>query len=79
MSRIFSLDSSTTSEVQLPSNEAVAALPPAQMSMWEDPFSTFAGGDAGVFAWSEAQMGRGELDMDWDGLNISQWDNFPYS
>jgi hypothetical protein len=79
VSRIFSLDSSTTSEIQLPNSEAVAAIPPAQMGHWEDPFSTFAGGDAGVFNWSATQLERGDLDMDWEGLNISQWDNFPYS
>lgn len=53
------------------------------MGLWEDPFSSFLGGDGDgdgdVFAWSEAQMERaGDIDVDWEGLNISQWDNFPY-
>lgn len=68
MSKLFSFDAS---EPQAGRGDGEAT--------WSEDISGLMDG-TGSDAWSMAlrQLEPGDLFLDWESLNISQWDNFPF-
>ncbi|KAH6672650.1 putative fungal-specific transcription factor [Plectosphaerella plurivora] len=79
VSKLFSFDS-TRQQQEPPQQQQDERGDGESSSAWTEDATGFLDAAGGSDVWSMAlrQLEPGDLVLDWESLNISQWDNFPF-
>lgn len=75
VSKIFNFDGNASNSMQNPAPQPTDAEPSGvdeQRTQMDDLLATLSFGQ-------NTPMGAGDMLFEWDSLDISQWDSFPYA